>query len=397
RLEPLESWSQFGRNRDPLGNWFGCQNAKPMFHFVLPDRYLRRNPFVAPPSSWTLISDEPGQRPVFPQSRPGKFFHASQAGRFTSANSAMIYGDELLGEDFVGNSFVSEPVHNLVHREIVERDGATFKSHKPADETHSEFLASDDTWFRPNMIRTGPDGALWVADMYREIIEHPHWVSDELKPLVDVRAGCDRGRIYRIYPQGASLRAVPRIDQLEAGELVELLSSPNMTVRDMAHMRIVHEQLRDAVAPLKALAASGDRETARVQALSVLDGLGAVDEDVLYAALDDKSPWVRAAAVRLCESRKGGLTPLNSAESDPAVRLQTALSLGEFALPIGGTLLGEMARAHGRDAYLAAAVNSSLRKENLGPYADALLADSREPVAAPLLEGLIATVIGLED
>ena len=96
-----------------------------------------------------------------------------------------------------------------MHREIVERDGVTFKSHKPQDEENTEFLASEDTWFRPTTIRTGPDGALWVADMYREIIEHPRWVSDDLKPLVDVRTGNDRGRIYRIYPAGSKPRKIP--------------------------------------------------------------------------------------------------------------------------------------------------------------------------------------------
>ena len=112
-IEPVSGPSQFGRNRDAWGNWFGCQNAKPMWHYVIDDRYLRRNPHVKYPDTKVLISDVPGQRPVFPRSKPGKFHHASQAGRFTSANSAMIYCDELLGEEFIGNSFVSEPVHNL--------------------------------------------------------------------------------------------------------------------------------------------------------------------------------------------------------------------------------------------------------------------------------------------
>ena len=85
-------------------------------------------------------------------------------------------------------------------RLIVEPRGITFSGHRAADETQSEFLASTDSWCRPVQVRTGPDGALWVVDMYRFVIEHPRWISPELLTTLDVRAGADRGRIYRLFP-----------------------------------------------------------------------------------------------------------------------------------------------------------------------------------------------------
>ena len=111
------------------------------------------------------------------------------ANRFTSACSSIIYRDELFGPEFAGNSFVSEPVHNLVHREVLSPQGATFTSRRAADEAKREFLASSDNWFRPTTIRVGPDGALWIADMYRETIEHPEWIPDEWEKRLDSAPG----------------------------------------------------------------------------------------------------------------------------------------------------------------------------------------------------------------
>ena len=118
----------------------------------------------------------------------------------------MIYRDDLLGPEYYGNSFVCEPVHNLVHREIVTPQGSTFTSQRADDEQTSEFLASEDNWFRPSMGRTGPDGALWVADMYRFVIEHPKWIPLAAQKKLDLRAGDDKGRIYRIYPDRQASR-----------------------------------------------------------------------------------------------------------------------------------------------------------------------------------------------
>lgn len=398
-IDPQSGPSQFGRNRDAWGNWFGCQNAKPMWHFVLAEHYLRRNPHVAYPDSKMLISDVPGQRPVFPKSRPGKFYHASQAGRFTSANSAMIYRDELLGEEFIGNSFVSEPVHNLVHREIVERNGVTFQSHKPKDEVQTEFLASEDTWFRPTTIRTGPDGALWVADMYREIIEHPRWVKDELKPIVDTRRGNDRGRIYRIYPEGARPRAVPRLDRLEAKELVAILESPSATLRDMAHIQIVTRKLDAAVEPLEKLVRSGKRPETRLQALCVLHGLDALTASSLGTGLVDVNPWVVREALRLCESAKGLNSAVGMDAEDPAVHLQLACLLGFVHTDRAAQRLADIALAHGDDPFTLAAAMSSLNDENLLPFAARLFDSDLFPSNAPssaLTAGTIATAVGLE-
>src|SRR5690606_10486278 len=180
----------------------------------------------------------------------------------------MIYRDEWLGAEFAGNVFVCEPVHNLVHREIVRAEGVTFKSERAPGEQESEFLASTDNWSRFVSVRAGPDGALYVGDMYRLVIEHPQWIPAAWqKELGDLRAGANQGRIYRVRPKDATLRPVPRLDRAGPRELVEALESPSGTVRDLAQQQIAWRQEKSAAPALAQLAASATRPPTRAQAL----------------------------------------------------------------------------------------------------------------------------------
>ncbi|HEY2573783.1 MAG TPA: neutral/alkaline non-lysosomal ceramidase N-terminal domain-containing protein, partial [Verrucomicrobiaceae bacterium] len=241
-FDPLSGPSQFGRNRDAWGHWFGVQNSYPIWHYVLEDRYLRRNPYVASPNPRNVMT---GSNPaVFPLSGEQKRYHTfNQAGHFTSACAATPYLDAyLFGDDGQLHSFTCEPVHDVVQHFILEDDGVSFKAHRAESESQPDFFASEDRWCRPVMTRTGPDGALWVADMYRYMIEHPQWLpqngKDDFLPFY--RAGEDKGRIYRVYPKGKRPGPVPRLDALEVdGDvdgLIALLESPNGWVRDRAQM-----------------------------------------------------------------------------------------------------------------------------------------------------------------
>src|SRR5262249_53308512 len=155
-------------------------NSNPLWHYVLDDHYIRRNPHIAAPEPRVHVPVVPGAARVYPISRTlPRFNDPEGANHFTSACSPIIYRDDLFGPAFAGNAFISEPVHNLVHREVVRPNGVTFTSRRAADEQESEFFASTDNWCRPTLIRTGPDGALWIADMYRQVIEHPEWIPKE--------------------------------------------------------------------------------------------------------------------------------------------------------------------------------------------------------------------------
>ncbi|MCH8923628.1 MAG: VCBS repeat-containing protein, partial [Planctomycetes bacterium] len=388
--------TQFGINRDDWGNWFGGNNSSPMWHYVLKDIYLRRNTHVAPPNPRVQVSVKPGAAPIFPASRTlERFNDFDRANRFTSACSPMIYRDELLGGPFVGNSFVCEPVHNLVHREIVAPKGYTFTSRRPDDEQKSEFLASTDSWFRPSMVRTGPDGALWISDMYRFVIEHPKWIPQAWQKKLDLRAGDTRGRIYRVYPTGRKPRRPLRLDKLSTSQLVAALDSPNGTQRDLAHQMLLWRGDKSAVAPLKKLLRSAARPQARLHSLCALDGLGAISLDVVLGGLRDPHPGVRRHAVRLSEPFADKSLELlgelrrSAGDADPQVRLQVAYTLGQWREQ-GSATLGKMLLDAKGDPHLSAAVLSSVHKDNVGGVMVGVLENSKGTPPADVLERLFA-------
>ena len=404
-LEPESGPSQFGRNRDDWGHWFGTQNSRPLWHYVLADRYLRRNPYVAAPDPTRQVV-VPLNPKVWPVSSPEKRYHSfDNAGHFTSACAGMIYRDELLfGQSPPGsgnemNAFTCEPFHNLVQRNIITQDGVTFAARRAAGEENADFFASEDRWTRPVMTRTGPDGALWVVDMYRYMIEHPDWLPangrDELLP--HYRLGDDKGRIYRVFKSGTPPRKPTRLDRLSTAELVAALDSPNEWQRDKAHMMILWRADKTAIAPLARLAETSANPLARLHALCALDGLGALSAEAITRALGDSHPGIRENALRLAERRSTSEVIAAAAklvdDPDAKVRLQLAFTLGEWNNPRAGEALGRLAVANHDDKFMVAAVMSSA-----APHVRALVDSvirAGDPAFAALSEPLVNLTLGL--
>lgn len=407
-IEPLAGRSQCLRESDDWGNWFGSSNSNPLYHFPLEERYLRRNPHAVYPQIQQDVSETPGASQVFPVSRTiARFNDLSRANRFTSACSATIYRDELLGREFYGNSFVCEPVHNLIHREILTPVGATFTSRKPADEARTEFLASSDNWFRPSMVRTGPDGALWITDMYRLVIEHPEWIPKDWQAKLDLRAGSDKGRIYRVYPSALKPWPMEKLHDLGPKEFVATLAGGNGVVRELAMQLLVERytghttrtpevgQVADA---LNAVFRESARATARLDALCTLALLDdELDTLVLRKALADEHPAVRRWALRLVDAEflkldKQLLPAVLAAARDPdaGVRLQAACALGDIDDERCADALGRLAVVD-PDPFRTAAVQSSLTKKNIAVAAAAGLDElmqstDKRPAVAPFVD-----------
>ena len=310
RFDPDTGWieatsgpSQFGRVRDDWGNWFGVQNSHPLWHYVLPVRYLRRNSDVTYPDSRRQVRT-PRNPKVYPNKAPQKRFHSyEQSGRYTSACGPSIYRDTLLfGDGDMTHAFTCEPFHNVVQHSVLRDSIASFEGER-ANDGEKDFFASADRWSRPVFTRTGPDGALWIADMYRYMIEHPEWLpkngQDELRP--HFRSGEAFGRIYRIVPKAKPLRMLPKLSGRKPADLVGFLSSPNGTVRDMAHRLIVESSDGSVADQLNQVLGQAELPQARLHALAALDGLGKLDADTLGQALSDKHPYVRRLAFRLAE------------------------------------------------------------------------------------------------
>jgi len=378
-LNPQSGPSQFGRNRDDWGNWFGEMNSYPMWHYVLKDKYIRRNPHAASPDPRKQLV-LPRNPKVYPYKDYQKRFHGfEQVGRFTSACGGMVYRDDRLFPELDFGTidiFTCEPFGNLVQHNRSESDGVSFTVSLDGPVELSDgvdFFASKDRWSRPVMVRTGPDGALWVADMYRYMIEHPQFLPDagkaELKNFY--RQGDDRGRIYRVYRKGQKLRKPPNFETLTSSELVSVLDNRNGWQRDTAQSLLVDRNDASVVPELMKMATASKQPLARLHALYTLQGLDALTPAVLKSTVTDPSPGIRKHAVVLSETLQNDHSELREAllkrvdDTDAKVRMQLAYSLGEWSGKAVATALGRLAFADGADPFMAAAIISSVNTENL--------------------------------
>ena len=402
--------SQFGRNRDPFGHWFGTQNANPLWQWVIPEAAAARNPFVAPERTIRHVvgADSP---PVRPASAPEKRFHSfEQAGRYTSACGSTIDGSGTLfsrGGDTL-HAFTCEPFHNLVqHNELVD-DGASFAARWPEEEGPTDFFASDDRWCRPVMTRIGPDGALYVADMYRAMIEHPDWLPPEgrAEMLPKYRLGDDRGRIWRVvrddapparFPEAVTAARTP-------ADLVALLASANTWQRDHAMRRILHDspaEFQAAAVPLLVdLARDAPRAESRAQAIAALVRMDRIPDDLLLAALADPHARVREVAVGFAAERSRSAEVRRAvcalaADPDAKVRLGVALVCGDWPDAEAGAALATIALADSADPLVRTAVMTSAL-----PHAETLsraIAAAEPEVAERYRESILRMAVGRGD
>jgi putative membrane-bound dehydrogenase-like protein len=400
-FDPQTGPSQFGRARDDWGHWFGVQNSFPLWHYVLQDHYLRRNPHVIPPDPIHQLF--PRNPPVYPASSMEKRFHSfDQAGRFTSACGIEVYRDSVLFADGKTHAFTCEPFHNVVQHHVLEDDGATFKATRDPAESKMDFLASEDRWCRPVMVRTGPDGALWVADMYRYMIEHPQWLpqngKDELLP--HYREGDDKGRIWKIT----------RTEAPQSGTAAQRLESSNGWQRDKTQMQLAWSGEKAALAEPK-------QPQARAQMGWTLLTMGKLNAEACLKLLQNESPHVREQALQMAEKLKWegeDSSTLHKAlaelvnDKDEKVRLQLACTLGELKGDWAADLLTELLHAAPAGSYLQGAAMSSVlphlervcarfpegaESENnraLGMLFQCALATKNEPALAALLSHLEA-------
>jgi putative heme-binding domain-containing protein len=260
-------------------------------------------------------------------------------------------------------------------------DGVSFRLERDPVEVDAkhDFFASEDRWCRPVMVRTGPDGALWIVDMYRYMIEHPHWLpkegQDELRPFF--RSGDDRGRVYRIVRKDLAKSdsiakgVAQRFDRMMTSELVAELESSNGWRRDTSQRLLIAKADDAAVELLVRMVTEGQRPTARLHALCTLDGLGKLTPEIVATAVKDIHPAVRRWAVRLAPASGLELTALASLTNDPdaKVRLELACIAGRPDDTAAGAILGELL-LRDTDPYMRAAIMSSLNAGNISNTID---------------------------
>lgn len=305
-IEPTHLRGQWGLAQDDLGRLFYNNNSQNM----LGDYYLPglggRNPNMGrmPGFNERIVADNR----TFP-SRPTPGVNRGYMGnvlddslRLTSLTAAcgpLIYRDPLFGEAYYQNAFVAEPAANLIKRNILHMDGQTVTGELAYEE--KEFLASDDERFRPVSLYNGPDGALYVVDMYRGIIQHKLFLTQYLKDEIHARelenfVNC--GRIYKVVPTGHRHRKKTQPLPTDAPGLVALLGSPISWEREKAQQILVDSKHRDAVPLLEKTLQNSASLVERIHCLWTLEGLGALDANTLLPLLQDTAePFLTAHAL----------------------------------------------------------------------------------------------------
>lgn len=269
---------QFGGTLDAFGRHFFCSNRNPAMFAVMPNEAVKRSPLAA-----ITVGHEDIQAPGAPV-HPVALSHttsAAHAGTHTAACGIGVYTGDWMPE-LTGNIFVCDPTAQLVTRNKLVPHGASFIAERVGD--GRDFLASGDEWVRPVQVRNGPDGALYIVDMYRRFIDHARFFPEEFSKSHYMRAGFDQGRIWKIAPKGEQRSASPLPE--ETGELVEALSSPNGWTRTNAQRLLVERQANDAIPLIRKKLENPDSEEALVHYLGTLDGLGDLTIDDLQHALE---------------------------------------------------------------------------------------------------------------
>ncbi len=339
---------QWGATHDDAGRTYRNTNESALHVDLVAGEYFARHPHLLRTrgSYERLAMPDNDLNTVWPVRPTPGINRGYQAGvrradgtlaRHTSVCAPLVYRGDRLPAEVYGNVFVAEPAANLVSRITLRDDGATVRAAKAYPD--AEFLASTDERFRPVFLANAPDGTLTIVDLYRGVVEHRLSLTSYLKSYIEARGLQNPrglGRIWRVVHESAS-RDTSAVPTGTGQALIAQLSHANGWRRDTAQRQLVERGDVAVVPALLDLSRQGDERT-RLHALWTLDGLEAVTPADVEAALTDRSPQVRAAALRLSERWLGAPTPTlraaveaRAGDEDPRVRLQAAASLG--ALP----------------------------------------------------------------
>lgn len=366
-FEPATGLGQFGNTFDAVGNRFTSSNRNPIIHEVMPYRALRRNPYAVMPSGYYDAAPSGALSRVYPIVETSTTAY-SHTGTHTAACGVHVHQGDLLGEDLNGHVFVCDPTGHLVTCSRLIPDGVTFRSNRilQTKPIKSDWLVSSDRWFRPVSLANGPDGSLYVCDMYRAVIEHPVYMPPGVAEKVpNLRAGDDKGRIYRIRAKGAISRkyevptAVP--------QQVSMLSDVNGWRRMTARRLLVEKSPNEALPLLSDLLSNSDNSMSRLYALTVLDGMKSIDEDHLVLALQDVDPQVREQGLIICSRLTTQSPALRSVilrqwkSNRPRVQFRAILAIQEAETSEEIDAIAERMRIDGQSFWIWTAMKSVMK------------------------------------
>lgn len=377
---------QNGLSFDSNGRRYATSNSRHLMAYLFDSKYAARNPSYTMPNPLVDIPVDGPAAEVY-RTSPDEAWRIIRtkwrvdgtvkgvvegggraSGYFTGATGVTIYRGNAYPADFQENAFIGDAGSNLVHRKRIRPDGAGLIAERAADEQKSEFIASTDNWFRPVNFANAPDGCLYIIDMYREVIEHPWSIPESIKKFVDLNSGNDRGRIYRVVPDGFKQPKLPALGKATTPELVATLAHPNGWHRDTAARLLFERQDKAATPLLEQLLKEAKSPHGRMHALYALEGQGSLNVASVLQAMKDPDAPVRSHAVKLSERF---LKPLASNlltealtnlanDLDINVRYHVAFVLGELPPPDRTAALLALAKQDGADKWMRVALLNSM-------------------------------------
>ena len=416
--------AQYGMSYDDFGRKFGCSNSDHLQYWVHDRTGASANPHLPLPAPRQSIAKDGGAAEVFRISPdepwrivrtrwrisgavPGGVEGGGRvSGYFTGASGTTIYRGDAYGPAFRNNSFTGDAGGQLIHRKVITpaSDGVSLSGERPSDERGFEFAASRDTWVRVVNFANAPDGCLHVCDMYREVIEHPWAIPDEIKQHLDLNNGNNRGRIYRLVPDDKDWVRRPSVDLAKAttSQLIETLSHANGWHRDTASRLLYERRDTGARSQLSGLLQTAPNPLARLHALNLLAATKQLPETLMVTALGDADAAVRERAVFLTgdyyhkKSLSRGATAAlmrHATSEDARLRFQTALTLARVtpvddATDLSNALVSLARRDHAH-AWIAPAILSAhptvLSRRLLPALADETFAGQAEAFLSQLI------------
>jgi len=315
--------------------------------------------------------------------RPGQLRPDGRLASLTAACGPVLYVADAFGDGFYNNAFVCEPAANIVKRLVPRVENGLPQWINAYND--DEFLTSTDERFRPVDAQVGPDGALYICDMYRGVIQHRTYLTSYLADEIRARGleyPLGLGRIYRITRKGAERHKVQPLSHASNAELVAVLAEPNLTRRLAAQRLLVERRPSDVSDLLRDMLNNAPEPTARVHALRTLEGIGAATSADVIAALADEDERVVFNACELAEvfDPFEMLEPLVAVldREDRLLRMQAALSIGSLQTEASRDVLVELARSHADDELMRSAVVNSLAGHEVDALST-LLADDDWP------------------
>ena len=373
--DSTEFRGQWGMSHDDQGRLFYNYNWSQLHADLVPANSITRNKnhSISSGIDHGLTTD----RRIYPiRSNPainrgyieGTLDKKGRLREFTAACSPLVLRSTLFPTQYYGNALVCEPAGNLIKRNVVTEKNGILQAYVPNPQR--EFLASTDERFRPTQMALGPDGALYIADMYHGIIQHgsymtPYLKEQNLKRKLD--APIHMGRIWRIVPKGKNVKKVQALQQASGSKLISFLSHPDGFYRDMAQRLLIEKQDKSLIPELKKTVKKNTSTLGRLHALWTLEGMQAADAEFLISLFSDENSLIKNNALRLLGQKPNTSTDLlddklisiaQRAKHTEAVQL--ALSVHLASVKSQQKILGILLSQHIHSGLFRDAVMSSL-------------------------------------